>query len=88
MSVCCEWYVLQIEVSGTGRSLVQGSRTKCECVIVCDHNLCTYSGETERGWTKKYIYICMICHHYIAALTVNSDNISVQLKGRFGAWQV
>ena len=29
--VCC-----QVEVSATGRSLVQGSPTECECVIECN----------------------------------------------------
>jgi hypothetical protein len=39
MSVCCEVVRCQVEVSATGRSLVQRSPTECSvcvCLIECD----------------------------------------------------
>jgi hypothetical protein len=33
--IYCECYVL-VEVSAMGRSLVQGSRAECVCVVECD----------------------------------------------------
>ena len=38
MDVSCECYViLPVEVSAMGWSLMQGSPSECECVIVFDH---------------------------------------------------
>jgi hypothetical protein len=39
MDVCLLWmlYVVQVEVSASDRSLVQGSPTESVCVILCDH---------------------------------------------------
>jgi len=50
MDICLLWVLFcQVEVSATGRSLVQRSPTKCVCVYVsfcvirCNNNLYTYN---------------------------------------------
>jgi hypothetical protein len=52
--VCCK-----VEVSATGRSLVQRSPTDCDlslCVIKCNNPSTPDHGYVERGWTKKERY--------------------------------
>jgi hypothetical protein len=58
--VCC-----MVEVSATGRSLVQRSPTDCGvslCVIKCNNPSTPNHSHLERGWTKKdRKYHCL--HH-------------------------